>query len=116
MSENRLTLNEYAHRVAQFRRTDHDTWNENVCHILLGIAGEAGEIMDEIKKPMFSNRPDLPEDKKQISRVRLTKEIGDIMFYLTWLCDVFMIDPDEVLEQNIFKLAGRYHGPEEEKS
>jgi len=113
MSENRLTLNEYAHRVAQFRSTDHDTWNENVCHILLGIAGESGEIMDEIKKPMFSNRPDLPEEYQQISRARLTKEIGDLLFYVTWLCDLFMIDPDEVLEQNIFKLSGRYASTEE---
>lgn len=104
----RWTLNEYAHKVAQFRRTDHDTWNENVCHILLGLSGEVGEISDEIKKPMFSNRPDLPEDRQQISRARLMAEIGDLLFYATWLADLFLINPDEILEQNYIKLAGRY--------
>jgi len=116
MSNARMTLNDYAHKVARFRRTDHDTWNENVCHILLGIAGETGEIMDEIKKPMFSNRPDLAEiGRDEISRSRLSKEIGDTLFYLTWLCDLFMIDPDAVLEENYFKLAGRYSGSTQEE-
>lgn len=115
MSQSRMTLNDYAHKVARFRKTDHDSWNENVLHPLIGLAGEVGEVMDEIKKPMFSNRPDLPEDRKQISRDRLKKELGDIAFYFVWLCDIFMIDPDEVLEINYFKLSGRYDGTQEEK-
>ena len=106
MSQVRLTLNEYAHKVARFRKNDHDTWNENVCHILLGISEEAGEIVGCFKKPLFSNRPDAADF--QIDRGEIQKEIGDLIFYLTWLADLFMLDPDEILERNYIKLASRY--------
>lgn len=112
----RLTLNEYAHRVAQFRKTDHDSWNENVCHILLGLSEETGEVVGCFKKPLFSNRPDAPDGGYQIDRKEIKKELGDLFFYAVWLADLFMIDPDEILEQNIFKLTGRYNGPKEEAS
>ena len=66
----------------------------------LGLVGEAGEVSELIKKDAYHSKP-LDSDK-------LVKELGDVMYYFTWLCYNEGIDPEEVLEQNVKKLAARH--------
>ena len=47
---------------------------DNVIHAALGIGGEAGEILDHVKKVAFNNRA-LDDD-------HLVAEVGDLLWYL----------------------------------
>jgi NTP pyrophosphatase (non-canonical NTP hydrolase) len=69
-------------------------------HAALGIAGEAGEVVDLIKKSVINGRP--------MDVVELKKELGDLEFYLTLLRSACDIDREVVLEMNIMKLRDRY--------
>lgn len=66
----------------------------------LGVAGEAGEIADAIKKSVF-HRHILDKDK-------LREEIGDCLWYVAAICTKLGFSLDEVMEQNIEKLKRRY--------
>lgn len=75
----------------------------------LGLAGEAGEVADAIKKSVFQGHP-LDKDK-------MIKEAGDVAWYLALLCEILHVTLDEVFETNIEKLMRRYpNGFDPEKS
>lgn len=66
----------------------------------LGLAGEAGETLDMIKKWIFH--------EKDLDREHLKKELGDVMWYMAMICYSFGFDLDEILQMNIDKLKARY--------
>ena len=69
-------------------------------HMCLGLAGEAGEVVDVVKKHTMYN--------KALDRGALVEELGDLEFYLEGLRQTFDISRREVLEVNINKLTKRY--------
>lgn len=66
----------------------------------LGLAGEAGEAADEIKKAIFH--------RHGINREKIIKELGDVMWYVAAICTKMDIQLDEVMNTNINKLKERY--------
>jgi len=68
------------------------TWTDEITHASLGIGGEAGEILDHVKKAAFNNKP--------FDAAHVIAEVGDLMWYLNLL--------DHVLSVNIAKLEARY--------
>ena len=66
----------------------------------LGLAGEAGETADYIKKVVGHAH--------EIDASHLAKEIGDVIWYCASLCDEFGLSLEEVAEMNIEKLRRRY--------
>lgn len=74
-------------------------------HAALGLAGEAGEVVDLIKKMVFTpGRTGSPEE----FRDKLQKELGDVLYYWTRLCDQFGFSPAEIISENVCKLEERY--------
>lgn len=73
---------------------------ERVAMAAMGLSGEAGEAIDYIKKVMFHGH-DLDKD-------RLTKEMGDVLWYLSELCECFELKMEDVAAKNIAKLKQRY--------
>ena len=69
-------------------------------HMVAGISGEAGELLDAIKKATIYRKP------LDIANVR--EEAGDIMFYLTGLLDSLGVDLQDVIAENMVKLSLRY--------
>lgn len=66
----------------------------------LGLAGEAGEFVDIIKKIKFQGL-----DKSK----NLIDELGDIMFYLTFaISQVADTNIEHIMEENCKKLKKRY--------
>jgi len=65
-----------------------------------GLSGEAGEVLEDIKKFLYH---DIPLDID-----RLTKELGDARFYLTWLEILLGLTAEETQENNAKKLRERY--------
>lgn len=66
----------------------------------LGLAGEAGEVCDLIKKGIY-HAHDLDHDK-------LKKELGDVLWYVAALSSGLGLTLSEVAEANIAKLRERY--------
>lgn len=64
--------------------------------------GEAGEILEHIKKFIYYGKP-LDHDK-------IKKEIGDLLWYLSLIIDYLESDYEEIMEMNIEKLTNRYNG------
>jgi NTP pyrophosphatase (non-canonical NTP hydrolase) len=77
-------------------------------YVVLGITGEAGEVAEKMKKYLRDEFDDFaygrmrPELKNEIS-----KEVGDVLWYLAALCDELGLNFNEVAQQNIDKLASR---------
>lgn len=83
-------------------RTMPDGLNERekLSMLGLGIAGEAGEIVDSLKKVIYHGH--------DLDREELIKELGDLEWYVTHLKKYFEISGDIVRIRNIEKLNGRY--------
>ncbi len=77
------------------------TENEELFNASLGLAGEAGEVCDLIKKMHF-------HDYKKGRRAELLLELGDCYFYLSKIQDLFGFTTEEVLEANKQKLFERH--------
>lgn len=78
--------------------------NKNINNVLLGLAGEVGEIIEPYKKHLYQNQPK-PNDKDTLY------EIGDLLYYLRLL--LMSIDADvtldDVIRMNIDKLTKRHN-------
>lgn len=66
----------------------------------LGLAGEAGEVIELIKKHCFHGKP--------LDRENLRKELGDVLWYISAICTEVGLELSDVAEANIDKLFARY--------
>lgn len=66
----------------------------------LGVAGEGGEVADEVKKVVFHG--------KTLDRAKLIKEMGDTLWYLARLSAKLGTTLEEVALLNAMKLQKRY--------
>jgi NTP pyrophosphatase (non-canonical NTP hydrolase) len=86
-----------------------DKTKDNKANFSLGLAGEAGETVDIIKKYLFHGH--------QINHEKLENELGDVLWYVSAICSEFNINLEDVAKTNIKKLKERYpEGFEESKS
>lgn len=69
----------------------------DLVHCALGISGEAGEVVDAIKKYVAFNM--------ELDRAKVVKEMGDLEFYLEAARQNLGITREEILAANIEKLA-----------
>lgn len=69
-------------------------------HAVMGIATEAGELMDQVKRAKIYG--------KKLDRVNLIEEAGDTFWYLAVLCNAIGVSFEEVWERNIAKLKARF--------
>lgn len=69
-------------------------------HAAVGIAGEAGEVLDAVKKTWIYG--------KELDRENLLEESGDLLFYITALLTENGFTLEEAMQANIAKLAKRY--------
>lgn len=69
-------------------------------HMAIGISGEAGELLDALKKVVIYRKP--------LDRENVIEELGDLEFYMEGLRQGLGITRGEVLAANIIKLSKRY--------
>ena len=68
-----------------------------------GMCSEAGEFMEIVKKLKFQGKP-----YDNANKEHLTKELGDIMWYVAQAALALDVRLDEVIYTNTLKLAARY--------
>lgn len=91
-----MTLSEYA-ELAQ-RTASTTTPRQKMGHGCLGLIGEAGEIVDIIKKYNYMGMP------TELAKEKLTDEAGDFGWYLVELCKGIGMDFEAVV-----KMASESH-------
>jgi|688.fasta_scaffold00823_31 NTP pyrophosphatase (non-canonical NTP hydrolase) len=69
-------------------------------HAVLGISGEAGELLDAIKKTAIY--------EKELDIANVIEELGDLEFYLEMMRQELGVSRHFILAQNIDKLQKRY--------
>lgn len=70
---------------------------------LLGLVGEAGEVADKFKKIFRDKAGVFDVDSKK----EITKELGDVLWYISVICTYLDISLDDVAINNIEKLQSR---------
>jgi len=69
-------------------------------HMAMGVAGEAGELLDTIKKAAIYRKP---YDKDNV-----LEECGDILFYVQGMLNSFGFTLQGAITANVEKLSVRY--------
>lgn len=69
-------------------------------HAAMGMATEAGEFLDALKKHIFYGKP--------LDDTNLIEELGDMFWYCGIALDVLKISFEEIMQINHDKLATRY--------
>ena len=69
-------------------------------HMAIGVSGEAGELLDAVKKYVIYN--------KVLDRVNVVEELGDLEFYMEGLRQGLGITREETILANVAKLGVRY--------
>ncbi len=71
--------------------------------IVLGLAGETGEIMEKFKKICWHKEGVWTEEDKK----ELAKELGDVLWYTSSLAGHVGLSLEEIAKQNLEKIKSR---------
>ncbi len=95
-------LDEVVNKTWNFagRITDERGHQQNA---MIGLASEAGELLDIGKKLWYHG-----EKPKDYWREKMLGELGDVIYYLLKVMDIFGFTLKEVLAYNRKKLASRH--------
>jgi NTP pyrophosphatase (non-canonical NTP hydrolase) len=93
-----MQMNEYQ-RLA-LRTAAPATDQMHLIHAALGLAGEAGEFADAVKRAAIYGRP--------LDNLNLKEEIGDILWYCALAAESIGYSLQDIASDNIAKLARRY--------
>jgi len=85
------------------RRTAMYPREAGLSYPTLGLAGEAGEVAEQIKKSIRDDGGELTPER----RAKLAKELGDVLWYLAQLATELDLDLDDVARANLEKLRSR---------
>ena len=77
---------------------------ENLLYPTLGLCGEAGEVAEKIKKMIRDDGGVLSDER----RAALSKELGDVLWYLAQIATEADLELDAIAEANIEKLTSRH--------
>ncbi len=69
----------------------------------LGLAGEAGEVCEKVKKILRDDNGQLTQAKQQ----DLKKELGDVLWYVANLAGDLDLEMGEIAQLNLEKLKSR---------
>ena len=90
-------MNEYQNKAKKFAQ-----YPKGYIYPVLGLAGEAGEVVEKFKKLFRSQIQPSENDKIEIS-----KELGDVLWYVATICTELGLSLQDVADKNIEKLESR---------
>lgn len=96
-----LTFKEYQARTADTAK--YPNVGQNVVYPTLGLAGEAGEVAEKVKKVLRDR--DGHFDAGEVAALK--KELGDVLWYVARLAAELGLDLEDIAAENLAKLADR---------
>lgn len=94
-----MDFNEYQ-KLAMTTRNKDMNQKDMLINSVMGLNGEAGEVIDLVKKHLFHNH-ELDKDK-------LKYELGDVLWYLAEAAEALDVSLEDIAISNIDKLKKRY--------
>ena len=94
-----MTINEYQ-ELAMTTLNPELTKKDVLINSVMGLCCESGEAIDIVKKWMAQGH--------ELDKEHLTKELGDIAWYLAEAATALEFPLDDILQANIDKLKKRY--------
>lgn len=98
----------------EYMKATRRTWRpvakrEQMLNAALGLAGEGGEVADLVKKHNFQGH--------SLTASQVENELGDVLFYVARMADLWDLDLAGIMQANIDKLQARYpNGFDESRS
>ena len=92
-----MTFNEYQEFVATIKRYPR---RYKILYPALGLCGEAGEVAEKVKKSVR-------DGEKESFKEDITRELGDVLWYISALAGDLGITLQEVADANKQKLQDR---------
>lgn len=79
---------------------DYQHYKLNVLYAAIGMCGEAGEVSELVKKYEYHGHA--------IDTEHLARELGDVLWYVSYMANLFGYSLGKIMEMNQEKLAKRY--------
>ena len=95
-----MTINEYQEKALETAIYPREY---KVVYPALGMAGEAGEVADKVKKVIRDNNGEISKEKA----LEIAKEIGDVLWYCATLANDLGFDLNTIAQMNYDKLHSR---------
>ena len=96
-----MDLNQYqkeARQTALYPNVGH-----NPIYPTLGLAGEAGEVADKVKKVIRDRNGTFDDEARESIKL----ELGDVLWYVSQLSSELGFELDDVANANLKKLSSR---------
>lgn len=96
----KINFNEYQKQA--YELISEDGKKDMITNGVLGLAGEAGECCDIVKKYKYQGH--------ELNKEKLLDELGDVLWYIAETASGLGVTLEEVAQYNLDKLHKRYHG------
>lgn len=98
-----MTFDEYQKKALKTVHTSYDDPIMQNSVWVMGVAGEAGELVEKWKKAVAYRGGKFSKDEF----ADFKKEFADVIWYIAVLADSLGISLDEIMHENVAKLADR---------
>lgn len=98
-----MTLNEYQKGAGRTAKYPDSGLTNGLVYVSLGLAGEAGEVANKVKKVLRDSNGNL----ELPMRLKLADELGDVLWYVAMFAKELDFTLDDIAKANLDKLASR---------
>ncbi len=95
-----MDLSEYQRESRRTAEYPREAW---LAYPALGLAGEAGEVAEHAKKTIRDDGGKVSDER----RAAMSKELGDVLWYVAQLASELDLSLDDIARQNLEKLFSR---------
>jgi NTP pyrophosphatase (non-canonical NTP hydrolase) len=95
-----VELSEYQRESRRTAEYPREAW---LAYPALGLAGEAGEVAEHAKKAIRDDAGKVSDER----RAAMSKELGDVLWYVAQLASELGIELEDIAAQNLEKLFSR---------
>jgi len=96
-----MLISEYQERSR--RTATYPGAGDNIVYPTLGLAGEAGEVAEKVKKLLRDDGGVMSDERRDA----LAGELGDVLWYVAQVATEAGLDLDEIAQGNLDKLLSR---------
>jgi NTP pyrophosphatase (non-canonical NTP hydrolase) len=95
-----MELSDYQRESRRTAEYPREAW---LAYPALGLAGEAGEVAEHVKKAIRDDGGTVSDER----RAAMSKELGDVLWYVAQLASELGLELDDIAAQNLEKLFSR---------